>query len=261
MLKQLVKTIGILLLAAWPACAVTIMEREISCPVCGQAFYTRLDVVETQSDMRLDLKPVGVTSAPWRLPDCPKCGFVIYKISFPKAELARCRDITASEEYQKGLKRAAYFRAGLLYAKLGKPAFSTANIFLKASWQEESDAAALKEDLELSLKYFTARAADETDKTEEWENSKLLIGELLRRLGRFEEARAHLTGLKTLKGFQNNFFAEIVEYELKLCAKADFAPHTMEDVRDSKKPLLARAWIQTKKFFARLPALFSKRSE
>ena len=73
------------------------------------------------------------------------------------------------------------------------------------------------------------------------------MGELLRRLGRFDEARAHLSGLQGVKGFQNNFFADIVKYQLKLCAKKDAAVYEMEDVRNSKKPLPDRLKWQFKK--------------
>lgn len=207
-------------------------DKEMVCPVCGNTFYARLDMSEGQSDMRLDLKPVGLVSWPWLLPDCPRCGFVVYKLSLPAAELAKCRQIVASEEYKPGLGHSSYYRVGLLFSRLGKGDYSTATSFLKASWQEEAYPARLKEDQELSLKNFTA--CSQSCSGDEKENSLLLMGELLRRLGRFEEAKAHLAKLQGLKGFQKNFFADIVEYQLRQCARKDSSPHEMEDVRDFK---------------------------
>jgi uncharacterized protein (DUF2225 family) len=261
MIKKLAKIIGLLLLTAGAARAAAVIEREMACPVCGHEFYAKLDSSAQQADMRLDLKPVGPEAAPFLLPDCPKCGFVVYKIPIPRAELAKCRAVVASPEYQKSLKRSSYYRAGLLYENLGKADFSIANTYLKASWQEEADAARLKEDLEASLRYFKARAANEADKSEEWENSKLLIGELLRRLGRFGEAKIHLEGLRNLKAFQKNFFGDIVDYELALCDKWDAGPHDMQEVREFKKPPLLRAWEKFKAFAADLTALPPRKTE
>ncbi len=217
-------------------------DKEMLCPVCGQTFYARLDLSGAESEMRLDLKPLGVVSWPWLLPDCPKCGFVIYKLLLPAAELAKCKQIVASGEYKKGLPHSSYYRVGLLFDQLGKGDYSVATSFLKASWQEEGSPAKLKEDQELSLKYFTA--CSQTCGADEKENSLLLMGELLRRLGRFEEAKAHLVKLQGMKGFQKNFFADIVEYQLRQCARKDSSPHEMEDVRDFKRSLVD--WIKNR---------------
>jgi len=251
--------LGLLVAAAGLAAAAKFVDREMPCPVCGNIFYARLDLSAAGSEMRLDLKPVGELSWPWLLPDCPKCGFVVYRLPVPAAELARGRVITASEEYKKARARSSYYRVGLLYLRLGLPVYSVANSFLKASWQEESDPARLKEDLELSLKYFTSCAA--TCAAEEKENSQLLAGELLRRLGRFEEARAHLAKLQGLKGFQKNFFADIVEFQLVRCASQDAAPYEIEDVRDFKRTLLEKLKLRVKKLLKYVTEAGDKEAE
>lgn len=246
-MKKLALLSCTLLLAA-EVFAGKLVEREFTCPVCSEAFYAKLDVEPGQYDMRLDLKPIGDAPAPWRLPDCPKCGFVIYAISLSRGEVAGNKRTVASDEYKKSLARSSYYRLGLLYAGLGRPAFLVANTFLKASWQEESEPEKLKEDLELSLQYFTAAAADPKSRVEERENSQVLMGELLRRLGRFAEASAHLQALRGTKGFTNNFFGDIVDFQLKRCAKQDARIYELEDVRASRQPLLGRLKWQYKKF-------------
>ncbi len=246
-MKRLALICGLIFAAAAAACAAKYVEREFTCPVCGDSFYAKLDTGEVPHDMRLDLKPLGDAPAPWLLPDCPVCGFVVYSISMTKAELAKSKTIVFSEEYIKNQKRSSYFRLGLLYDKLGKPPFMVANAFLRASWQEEKEPARLKEDLELTLKFFSACAKDEKSVVEERENSQLLMGELLRRLGKFEEASAHMKGLQKIKGFQNNFFGDVVAYQLNLCAQKDASVYEMEDVRSSKKPLLDQLRWQFKK--------------
>ena len=259
MAKKIAFMLGLLVAAAGTAAAAKFVDREMPCPVCGNIFYARLDLSGAGSEMRLDLKPVGELSWPWLLPDCPKCGFVVYRLPVPAAELARCRVITVSEEYKKARARSSYYRVGLLYARLGLPVYSVANSFLKASWQEESEPARLKEDQELSLKYFTDCAR--TCAAEEKENSQLLAGELLRRLGRFDEARAHLAKLQGLKGFQKNFFADIVEFQLFRCAKLDSAPYEIEDVRDFKRTLLEKLKLRVKRLLKYVTEAGDKEAE
>lgn len=232
------------------ASAAQIIEREMRCPVCGHEFYAKLDAPDADYEMRLDLKPLGAIPGPWRLPDCEKCGFVIYSSRLSKEELGKAMAAAASPGYRASAARSTYYKAGVIFSLLGKPDFLLANTYLKASWQEESDPARLKEDLELSLKHFTACAAACTGV--EKENSQLLIGELMRRLGRFDEARAHLAGLRSEKGFQDNFFADIVEFQLRLCDKKDDRAHDMVEVKVAKLPLAARLRWRAKKLYLEL---------
>lgn len=245
MMKQLLLFLALLSpSAAYPQ---AVIEREMACPVCGELFYAKLDVDSPAYDMRLDLKPVGEISEPWRLPECPRCGFVVYKAPLSRAETAACRAVVYSPEYKKALGRSSYYRAGLLYARLGKPPFPTANNFLKASWQEEADPARLREDQELALRYFSAALAAAGERDGDWEKAELLKGELLRRLGRFGEAADHFSGLLAMPEFKGNFLGDIAAYQLKLCARRDASPRSLQYVRDSKKPALRRAWIAVRR--------------
>lgn len=228
----------VLALAASAAWAAKSIEREMICPICGREFYAILDVPDPDYEMRLDMKPLGAVPGPWHIPDCPGCGFIIYTAGIPKAELARCGAFVESDEYRRGARRATYYRTGLLHGMLGGADFTLAQDFLKASWQEESEPDKLKEDLELALRYFTACAA--SCGGDEQENSRLMAGEMLRRLGRFDEAKAHFSGLKAEKGFQGNFYADIVDFQLKLCEKKDLSVHNMEEVKAEKMPPAAR---------------------
>lgn len=250
MKKSLLSFLSLILLSPVPAGAAKMVEREMKCQLCGHDFYAQLDVPDPDYEMRLDLKPLGAIPGPWRLPECPKCGFVIYSARLDKAELAQARAAAATEAYRNTAGRSSYYKTGVLYGVMGRPDFLLANTFLKASWQEEHSPALLKEDLELSLKHFSACAA--ACRAEEQENSQLLVGELLRRLGRFGEARAHLLLLRSEKGFQNNFFADIVDFQLKLCDRQDPSVHEMVDVRVDKLPYFARLRWKTKKFFITL---------
>ncbi|OGS47841.1 MAG: hypothetical protein A3J79_14535 [Elusimicrobia bacterium RIFOXYB2_FULL_62_6] len=239
---------ALVLLSAGNLPAAKSIEREIACPICTREFYTTLDVPDAEYEMRLDMKPLGALPGPWHIPDCPGCGFIIYALNIPKAELAKCKAFVDSDDFKRFAKRSSYYRAGLISGMLGSKDFPLAQAYLKASWQEEADAEKLKEDLELSLKHFSACAKG--CEGDEQENSQLMMTELLRRLGRFDEARAHIAGLRALKGFQGNLYTDILDFQVSLCDKKDAFIHNMEEVKVAKMPLAARLKWRAKKWFA-----------
>ncbi len=218
---------------------------EKSCPLCEKVFKCELDMSGTQFGMRLDLKPLGPTAAPWRIPVCPKCHFVLYDDQIRAEELAKCKEIIRSDAYKKQSGRASYYLLGLLFEGLKKNPLDIAHIFLKASWQEESDEKKLKDDLEHSLHHFELFLKEQTrtDAAQQKEDNayvtaQLMKGEILRRLSRFEEAKGYLSGLLLIKPFQEGtLLRDIVRFEISLCDKKDSKPHEVSEVkkeRDSK---------------------------
>lgn len=200
------------------------------CPVCNGEFEALVDISGTQVDLRLDLKPLGPISAPFLLPVCPDCKFVIHDDTIPETEIAQCKTIVESEPYRQCVERASYYLLGRLYQQLGKDNLTLAHIFLKASWQEEDDETKLKEDLELSLKYFRKYLTDTVDRASSWETAQIVTGELLRRLGYFNEAESHLQGLLELDSFKNNILNKVVVFEIELCRNQDSRTYTMSEV-------------------------------
>lgn len=242
-----------LLLLPAGAFAGRVIERETACPVCGKAFYAELEL-NSGSDgaLRLDLR--HGEEPPARLPDCPQCGFVVYKAGFGRAEAAAAKAVVYGTDYRKALKRGSYYRAGLLFSRLAKPPFSVANQFLKASWQEETDPALVAEDQALALRWYTEAVDKDTERDEEWEKANLLRGELLRRLGRFEECSDHFNSIKSDRAFQNKLLSQIVTYQLGLCAIRDPDPHFLSEVGSpvKKRP----AWLR--RLRARFSGMFDK---
>jgi hypothetical protein len=53
-------------------------------------------------------------------------------------------------------------------------------------------------------------------------------------LGRFDDAKNHLSGLQKLKPFQGTFLADIVRFEISLCDKKDSKPHDVSEVESAK---------------------------
>jgi hypothetical protein len=218
-----------------PLClyALTFVEVEKTCPLCQHKFTCTLAKSGYTSDTRLDLKPLGRTAAPSPVPVCPKCGFVIHADEIGAEELEKCRKLVASAEYEKLKGRASYRRLAALYEHLGEEDVVLAHCFLKASWQEEDNALYYLEDLEKSLAHFQAYLAKSEGQGDPWQTAQIAVGEILRLLGRFTEAAKHFESLTTLTQFQDNFLAQIIRYELKLCEKKDLHHHTISEVKEA----------------------------
>lgn len=210
--------------------ANTMTETTNTCSICDHTFTCILDASGYQSGMRLDLKPLGPTPAPWRVPVCPECHFVIYDKEIPDEELVLCRAIIAKDEYKKYEERSSYFLMGLLFEGLDKGPDTIGHTFLKASWQEEKNEKMLKEDMERSLKNFELfLAKEESIDDEGYSTAQLLKGELLRRLGRFEESSVYLKGIKDNKAFQEGILKNVIMYEIRLCDQRDSDPHAISE--------------------------------
>lgn len=235
---------------ATSALAMTVFMSDETCPLCKTEFKAELAGSGTQHGMRLDLKPLGPIAAPWPVPVCPKCHFVLFSSELEKTDLAKLNKYVQSKEYQDwGKTRSSYFLMAKLLSQLGKEDISIAHVYLKASWQEEGSDKHLKEDLELSLKHFDAylkkgppqkekEKNKETDEDEDeasaYYTAQLLKGELLRRLGRFDEAKVYLQELQKLKRFTGTFLGDIVWYEITLCEQKDSKPHVMSEASQTK---------------------------
>jgi uncharacterized protein (DUF2225 family) len=230
-MKRLIATC-ILLIATAGTVGHTASEVKKTCPVCKTEFKTMVDMLGTSFGMRLDLKKLGPIASPWRIPVCTKCKFVLYDDKIPEKDLAKCKEIVESKDYKKHSARASYFLLGILSQKLGKDDMKIAHLYLNASWQEEENKEHLKQDLGLSLKYFEAYLKDPTAKEPDaYFTALLLKGELLRRLGKFDEAKKHLDTLKEKKKFKGTFLGDIVTYEIELCNQKDAKPHKVSEVK------------------------------
>lgn len=242
-MKKLVLTVATALLLLGAVQAHTSGMVKKTCPLCKHDFTCQLDMSGTQFGMRLDLKPLGPITAPWRIPVCPKCRFVLYDDDIPADDLEKCKEIVHGDAYKKHSTRASHFLLGLLYEGLGKKSLEIAHVFLQASWQEEAEEENLRDDLRRSLGHFDAflkeprrattavKGAEEgDDEDNSYETAQLLKGELLRRLGRFDKAKVHLAGLQKLKPFQGTFLADIVRFEIALCDNKDAKPHEVSEV-------------------------------
>jgi len=212
--------------------AAATKEFEIICPLDGTKFMTPGNTTGPILGLYLDLKPVGFMDIPPRLPVCPSNHFVVYKKSFTDAEKENLRKLVLGQEYQSLAKdNTSYFLLAKIYEYTGKSEWMIANAYLRAAWQvEKTDPPKAKQYMDLTLQHLKKVLSTNTktdDKT--WISAQMLSGEMERRLGRFDDAKARFLELSKTKSIQDNYNAQIVSYQLELISQKDSAPHLLPD--------------------------------
>lgn len=229
----------ILLVSADGAKASTVGDVDKTCPLCKFKFTTTVAFSGFQADNRLDLKPLGAIAAPWPLPVCPSCHFVLFKDELTSKEKTLFASYVNSKKYKTyARKRASYVLLAKLYEQSQRSDLDAANAWLRASWEEEPNRAQYEEDLNASLrhfkKYLSAKDAREKDK-EQWQTAEIVSGEIERLLADFEAAKTRFARLSDMPEFQDNFQKQLIAFELQLAAKKDSTHHTVSEVQKIQK--------------------------
>lgn len=214
-----------LVLAPPLAGAQTPVEAELVCPIDGEKFKTMLAVPDTPLSFHLDLKPSGPNGAIWPLAKCPSSGFVMYKRDFSEDELARLRPYVASAQYQ-ALSEAHtnYYLGARLRAHLGATPAHLAYVLLQATWEADSRPRYEQYATE-ALETFKRVLAGPIPNAKEWINAQFVTGELERRLGRFEDARARFHALSDRDEVGEGTFRQVLQLQLRLIEARNTASH------------------------------------
>lgn len=211
----------------------TIVEVKRKCQICDAAYTTSVPGSFTTTGQRLDTRLLGAVSSPPRIGTCPKCGFVDFRRgkSFTEAELKTLRAFVTSTEYAALMsEQSDYGRAARLLEEIGGPTTQIAFSHLYAAWRAE-DAQRRPQELEhlkASLAAMEKAIAEKSTDAGVRTNLKLLKGELLRRLGRFDEARAHFKELRKDDAVMALPCADsVLIAQMQWIDAGDAAPHTM----------------------------------
>ncbi len=204
-------------------------EGEMTCPVCGTKFTTIMDISGYNPGERLDLKPLDPIAVPKRIPVCPKCSFVLYEYDLPNEEREKLRGFLKSPQYQQLLaqKHTSYFLLARILTFMDYPSFDVAYAYLKASWQvEQLDSKRYFSYLESCL--ASLRGLPEDGK--EWTTAQVLIGEILRLLGKFDEAHQHFMLLLHKPEFKKEPYRTYISIETELISSKDRSPRKGPDI-------------------------------
>ena len=123
-------------ICAGPVCASTFVEVTKTCPVGGGKFKFPEQMSSTSWGTLPDGMTLGTGPNPYRLPQCPKNGLVMYR-DFDRATIARLAPIIASAEYQSArVTETPYYLAYWLATKLGDE--DRAWLLLAAGWEAKN---------------------------------------------------------------------------------------------------------------------------
>lgn len=211
------------------ATAATDQEVDVICPIDGTSFKFKPDISGAQTGIQLDLKPTGFLIAPRAIPVCPNNHFVVFKKQFTDAEKESLKKFVLSKEYQDLVQdNPSYFLLARIYEHLGEPEWGIAYAYLEASWQVEDKPEKQKQYFEMTLQHLnTYLSAERKEGDRTWETAILLAGELERRLGRFEEAKARFLKLSKSPVFQQGLYSRIIKYQNELISGKDTGPHDL----------------------------------
>jgi uncharacterized protein (DUF2225 family) len=221
--------ITLLLLINTVSYAMTVGEEEFVCPIDEHQFKARINYSGTSFGMRLDMKPIGPTPAPWLLPTCPKCGFPLFKNEFSNEEIKKYRFFVTSDAFRQYIgAHPSYFLLAKVKEFDKAPANQIAHSYIQASWQvEERNIEKYKSYLTLALKEYIAFVNNANKKGDDWLTACIMIGELERQLGNFEAALIQFQKLQS-ETIEKETLQKIIKQEIGLCQEKISIPQQIE---------------------------------
>ncbi len=184
-----------------------------------------------QLGQQLDLRPTpfwGIVSPP-RVAVCPKCGFVEFREDgkYAKDELKALGEFVLTDAYKQLVKtETSYFRLAKIFEHLKKPQAQIAYTYLQATWQvEHEDGKRPQTYLQACLDAYDKVTSENTKDAGQCQIARFLKGEMLRRLGKFDDAQKHFEALQKLETFKEAPYPKLIPLELDLIAKKDDKPH------------------------------------
>ena len=217
--------IGLAIASAGISGASTASKVEMTCPYDGTRFSFTRQSAGTSFDKTLDLRPLGAIVSPWPLAVCPTNGFVFLKPEYTEAEFEALRPLILSREYQALKGEAVYYRAAWVARRTGGTE-DASWLLLQACWEAADQPARFKRYAQELLTTLVGTVEGQTDPKQRLIQN-LLIGELRRRLGQFEAAKAHFTALR--QEIADRPELKIVDFQLGLIAAQDRAQHKLSE--------------------------------
>lgn len=209
--------------------ALRLVMTEVTCPLDGTTVRYAKAISGTSFGTYLDLEPYGMVAAPLPLPKCAGNGFVMYKDKFSDEEIARIRTYVNSPEYQ-ALQKAhrSYYLAAHLQRVLNESPRLVAVTLLQATWQGRAGDEYTRYATEALEAYQQVLALPATD-AKQWFTDQLVAGELERRLGKFDDAKARFRVLLRHAEIDRGIHRKVVELQLKLIEAKDQWSRKIED--------------------------------
>lgn len=175
-------------------------EVEYTCPIDGRKFKWMTPMSGTVFGIRLDSRPIGAIAVPEPYPVCPDNGFVLYRSQqeFDADYVAKARSLVASVEYRRVRdSETPHFLAAYIAEQLGEDRVRIAGLLIEAAWDAEDHRpekhAGYLRATAAKVRAWQASAAHDNS----WTYRQILIAEILRQAGDFDDARAALSEATT----------------------------------------------------------------
>ena len=220
------------------------LEQGFTCPIDGHEWKQRVESSANPQALRLDLRQLGDVMDPPTLPQCPKCRFPFFservaeQANEPeKAEaFNHLRRFILGADFQLlARKYPSYFCLAQVQEFLHAPHRHIALSYQRASWQVENREAMCGRLLEKAHEHFVAALAEMKPDDRRFAEVALLCGDTERRLGRWDEAEKRFRDLQDGEGQRSPRKMPIFTMQLKLIAKRDSHPKTIDEPSDESK--------------------------
>lgn len=165
---------------------------EYTCPIDGQKFQAMTPMSGTSFGARLDGRRIGLIAVPYPYPACPGNGFVLYRDStkLDGDYIAKAKALVETEDYRRVRgSESKYFLAAWIAERMGEELPVIVGLLREAAWDAEflSDKHATY--LRAAATKLRAWQAARNEQDEGWLYRQILLAELLRQAGDFDEAR------------------------------------------------------------------------
>ena len=226
--RLLAVCVGVCLSSATDARTTAVIE--LTCPIGGEVFTTRVERAGEATCRRFDFKRVGPVDEPPTMPVCPNNGFVMFSEQIPSEEVDKITPWIESDTYQQEVRHhAPYYRIARMLEFLGKNTDLVGWYYLQASWQvEATDPVAYTAYVKAAIAEFDAYVASPPPGPPTGlgaSTAQFLAAELSRRLGDFTAARTRFEKLQASPHPPTDPIVLAIRTQLHLVAQRDNRAH------------------------------------
>jgi uncharacterized C2H2 Zn-finger protein len=203
--------------------ASTIGLELFNCPICQKEFEYRVQYSYSTFGQNLDLRPYGAAIIPSPIPKCPNCGFVFSEEMFTEKEIKILKEaFEINNIFMNEPDMPNYYYLAREMEILRKNLDNIIWFFLSAVWENNDKN---KKDI---LVNTTIEYIDKLEKTNKSYNDYQLVKlDLLRRSGKFDEAKNQIDIIKKDTNFYKDYTIKIIDLQTELISEKNIDEHAI----------------------------------
>jgi hypothetical protein len=195
---------------------------EYTCPICDTKFETYTQFSYTTFGQNLDFRRYGLAIIPPPIPKCPNCNFVFSNDLFTGEEIIKIKtELEKNNLFIKEPNMPNYYLAREAEI-LNRGLEDIIWWFLSGVW-ENKDKTQRNRLINVTIEYINK--LKETD--ESYNTYNLVKLDLLRRLGRFEDAMKLIETIKKNDVFYEGFIIKIIDLQIELIENKNQEEHPL----------------------------------